>query len=194
MIFSANERRILLRQRIQLPASGWPPDTALFRIAGRTMTTMEAGIIGGDDFSRLCDKSSNRRFSGASKASLSQRLPASLRMRRAQGKKRAVLRRLFRGCGMQRQRGRNLSISVVCSAPRLLQSYLQKKKRLFYKRRRKFLRVEKRAARVKKAALFVRRITRFQINLPSSRAAPPFKVPVFYKFSINASTISKSLR
>lgn len=62
------------------------PYTALFRIAGRTMTTMEAGIIGGDDFSRLCEESSNRRFSGASKASLSQRLPASLRMRRAQGK------------------------------------------------------------------------------------------------------------
>lgn len=62
------------------------PYTALFRIAGRTMTTMEAGIIGGDDFLRLCEKSSNQRFSGASKASLSQRLPASLRMRRAQGK------------------------------------------------------------------------------------------------------------
>lgn len=40
------------------------PYTALFRIAGRTMTTMEAGIIGGDDFLRLCEKSSNQRFSG----------------------------------------------------------------------------------------------------------------------------------
>ncbi len=66
------------------------PYTALFRIAGRTMTTMEAGIIGGDDFLRLCEKSSNQRFSGgASKASLSQRLPASLRMRIASGGKSA---------------------------------------------------------------------------------------------------------
>ena len=122
MIFSANERRGRLRQRIQLHADGCPLIRRFF--VSRTMTTMEAGIIGGDDFLRLCEESSNRRFSGASKASLSQRLPASLRMRRAQGKKRAVLRRLFRGCGMQRQWGRSLSISVVCSAPRLLKSFL----------------------------------------------------------------------
>ena len=84
MIFSANERRGRLRQRIQLHADGCPLIRRFF--VSRTMTTMEAGIIGGDDFLRLCEESSNRRFSGASKASLSQRLPASLRMRRAQGK------------------------------------------------------------------------------------------------------------
>ena len=194
MIFSANERRGRLRQRIQLPASGWPPDTALFRIAGRTMTTMEAEIIGGDDFSRLCEESSNQRFSGADKASLSQRLPASLRMRRAQGKSAPF-------CG-------GFSGGAECSDSGagvfLFQSFgpllafckvvYKRKKRLFHKRRHKILRVEKEPPVLKRQPFFVRRITRFQINLPSSRAAPPFKVPVFYKFSINASTISKSLR
>ncbi len=116
MIFSANERRVRLRQKIQLPADGCPPYTALFRIAGRTMTTMEAEIIEGDDFLRLCEAFSKQRFSGADKTSLSQRLSASLPMRKAQGKKRAVSRRLFRGAkcrSADRQQGGSLSISVV---------------------------------------------------------------------------------
>lgn len=105
------------------------PYTALFRIAGRTMTTMEAGIIGGDDFLRLCEKSSNQRFSGGGEqseliAALARISSNAYSVRR---KKRAVLRRLFRGAECspaERRRGGSLSLSLVCSAPRLLQSCL----------------------------------------------------------------------
>ena len=197
MIFSANERRIRLRQRIQLPADGWPPYTALFRIAGRTMTTMEAGIIGGDDFSRLCEESSNQQFSGADKASLSQRLPASLRMRRAQGKSAPFCGGFSGVRNAARRSDSGAGVFLFPSFVPLLAFYkvvYKRKKRLFHKRRHKILRVEKEPPVLKRQPFFVRWITRFQINLPSSRAAPPFKVPVFYKFSINASTISKSLR
>ena len=86
MIFSANERRIRLRQRIQLPADGWLPYTALFRIAGRTMSTMEAGIIGGDDFLRLCEESSKQRFSGRTKRAYRSACPHFFQCVKPRGK------------------------------------------------------------------------------------------------------------